>query len=238
MAISENMREFYQIFSTVHISLITVVLALFLAGWRFTRAEFKKYSLVFVPALGALAMYAAVLVRDRYTAPFVVLLWMGVLVSLRDPDGQKEHMTRGVVLAAAFMMLVSAGVSYIPDIYRTTRDDFAGKYSASHTQWQVAQELRVHGISAGDQVAFIGHEQSGLTAFWAHLAGVKIVAEIPSGEDDAFWAGSDALRAEVYKKFSETGARVIVSAYMPPGEISAGWQKLGETGFFFRQLGQ
>ena len=60
-----------------------------------------------------------------------------------------------------------------------------GKDSPAHIQRYVAEFLHHIGIQPGDKVASIGRT---FDATWAHLAQVKIVAEIPRRDEHEFWA--------------------------------------------------
>ncbi len=235
--LTENTREYYYIFTTVHISLVTALIVLLLLGGRFSWQSIRAHAVLFLPALAALSMFSLVLVRDRYVAPFVALLWLGIFAAIKLPNNEdQKRFTRSLLGAVVLMMLVSAIVSYIPDIYRTTRDDVLGKYDTSHAHWQIVDGLLKLGVQKGDRMAFIGHEQSGLSAYWAHIAGVKIVAEIPAGEDSLFWSGDDVFRNIIYAKIKETGAHAVVSEYLPRGVLYPGWKKIGDTKYYFYRL--
>ena len=96
------------------------------------------------------------------------------------------------------------------------------------TAWQVAQGLKSEGILANDRVASIG---DGMNCYWAHLAGVRIVAEIPLGGGSQFWAGSQSLQAGALQAFAAAGATAVVSNEQPPMGLN-GWHEIGGTGYY------
>jgi hypothetical protein len=103
--------------------------------------------------------------------------------------------------------------------------------SAPAPSWpgEVAQALHSRGIQAGDNVALIGY---GFDAFWARLAGVRIVAELPGTEAGSFWLGDESVRARVIEAFAETGARAIVAEDAPIEAVLPHWHRVSDTGYF------
>jgi hypothetical protein len=104
--------------------------------------------------------------------------------------------------------------------------------------WRVVQALRELHVAPGSPVANIGDSN---TAFWARLARVRIVAEIPFdvwdpallkpdvSDVEIFWAASPQEKAAVMRKLAETGAKVAVATDVPPGSASAGWRRIEGT---------
>jgi len=115
----------------------------------------------------------------------------------------------------------------------TTRQLVAGEDRSAHEQWQVADGLGGLGMASGDKVAVIGYP---LRAFWAHLAGLQIIAEIHSEDAGTFWEGDLTLKDEVIKTFARTGAKAIVAEKPPSGINLSGWQKIGNTDYYFYLL--
>jgi hypothetical protein len=70
-------------------------------------------------------------------------------------------------------------------------------HPAQHVQWNVAHQLLRTNLTPGDRVAVLGH--STVADYWAHLAGLRIVADVPI---EGVPIGSQALRYAL--KFQET----------------------------------
>jgi len=84
-------------------------------------------------------------------------------------------------------------------------------------------------------VAVLG---SGFNAYWARLARVKIIAEIPVDAVDAYWRAGSRTRAQIARLLAAAGAEVLVaSPRVLPSSLSAddlaalGWRRIGRTEF-------
>jgi hypothetical protein len=84
--------------------------------------------------------------------------------------------------------------------------------SPAHRQQYVAESLHRLGVQPGDKVASIGRT---FDANWAHLAQVKIIAEIPRADANEFWAANEAVRSQALRTFGETGAKLVVADRVP-----------------------
>jgi hypothetical protein len=74
-----------------------------------------------------------------------------------------------------------------------------------------------------------------LGAYWAHLAGVRIIAEIPDKEQPRFVAADAARRQQVLALFSSAGARAIVTRNVDAANLADGWRQIPGTHYFIRQ---
>ena len=201
-----------------------------LAGW-----------FVIVPALAALGMYSLVFVERRYTAPFVTLLCLGAFAGVRLPASRLSQRS----LAVVPVLTALAALYLVGQHFRSS-----GFESRPHVQWQAAESLRRMGVRRGDKAALIADP---LQAYWAQLAEVKIVAEIPclytrtndirsSVHDDrveqhAFWRTDAEVRERVYERFAAAGASFVVADEIPPWASSLdGWRRVEGTNHHVRFL--
>jgi hypothetical protein len=97
-----------------------------------------------------------------------------------------------------------------------------------HLQYQVAEGLNRMGVGPGDKVACFGNS---FKAFWARLARVKIVAEIPATQVANFWAADNSIKSQVIKTFITTGAKVIVVEKVPSVVSTRDWKRIGSTSY-------
>jgi len=73
--------------------------------------------------------------------------------------------------------------------------------------------------------------------FWARLARVRIVAQIPPEDADDFWRASDPrVKAEAYDAFARAGAIAVVTEETPPSSGFADWQRVGDTRYYVHFL--
>ena len=182
----------------------------------------KRMRLVWLPSVAALAMYALVLVEQRYVGPFVLMLLDWILSSARISVNGGEAVSR----RAALVVIPALSLAIAWPMMRDLRDLLANR---PYEQWEVAVGLHELAIKAGTQVGTIG---SGLPAYWAHLAGVKIIAEIPEKDQPSFLAADSVKKAEALRKFSELGAKAVVTKNEAVALSMNGWQEVGGTHYY------
>jgi len=192
----------------------------------FGKGFFKEWP-IWVPAAAALGLYGLVYVEARYVAPFFVLIWMSLFAGLRFPRSSvAQAFVRTLTLAMGLMF--GMGIMWLAG-----RSLFRALQPLPFVNWQVAEGLREIGLQPGDRVASIGFALEG---YWAHLAGLKIIAEIPLGGVASFWTSPAQIQSEAFADFAQAGAKVVVTDQaLPPGSAE-GWQEIGGTGYFAHRL--
>lgn len=182
----------------------------------------RPMGLVVLPALATLAMYALVLVEQRYVSPFVVVLLLWIFSSARISMNEGEALKKPAILAVIVALALATA-------WPVTRDLKDVIVSRPYEPWQVAVGLHELGISPGTQVGSIG---SGLDAYWAHLAGVRIIAEIPQKEQANFLASDAVKKRDVLREFVELGANAVVTKNAAVAQSMEGWQEVGQTHYY------
>jgi hypothetical protein len=109
---------------------------------------------------------------------------------------------------------------------------------ASHFQWRVADELRRSGIHPEDKVAWLRPDpfNAKQNYWWAKLARVRIVAEVPAGQENRFWRADAKSLDSFFKALRDTEAKALVATRMPVGYVVVGWKPLGDTGYYLYPL--
>ncbi len=186
-----------------------------------------------VPLLG-LAMFAVVFAEPRYVGAFFVLLLMGIFAGIHLPDSpefQKVFSAVLIVLVAAivFPFITSAASKFGRLNLREFTDPVA--YS-SNDSWQVADGLHRVGIEPGDKVAWIRPRYFNEidNYWWARLAKVQIIAEIPDGEE--FWSASADERAAAVQSLAGTGVKGVVTSHVPDSVPPANFLRIGSTSYY------
>jgi hypothetical protein len=205
-------------------------LALFLSGSSSTvcRRIAQNWHLI-LPALAAFGLYALVTVEPRYLAGFLAMLWAAIFSSIRLP---RQDWSKKLLVAMTIVAILTLSLSVAEKLAVRM---YTWDARASNRSWQVANCLQQAGLQEGDRVITIG---SGYNTYWAHLAKLKVVAEIPTGETDAFWGGSFAVQSEVFSIATQLGAKAIVTYNIPNGTLRESWKKIRDTGFYFYPLPQ
>jgi len=133
--------------------------------------------------------------------------------------------------------VIALGLLAARGVARDAVDSFRQR---GHPQWEIARGLRQLGVQPGDRVASIGDS---FMAYWARLAGVTIIAEIPCESAELFWAADAAVKSQVLRKFANAGARVVIaqgekrlmsrpSCKVPKLDSPPGWTQVDRTGYY------
>ena len=101
---------------------------------------------------------------------------------------------------------------------------------------RLAAALAAQGVGRGDTVAVLGHNNA--ADYWAHLAQVRIVADVPQEAVPSYWDASAETRSNVLREIAGVGAKFLVTRVAPPPPESRGWIGLGATGFYALRLSQ
>ena len=190
------------------------------------RGRHLRYSLaMLLPSLAALALYWPVHLEGRYVAPFAAVLWLIPI------QGSGSQLARRAMLTAASLLLLFIGFITVSDVW--------GRRDDPNPHPTVATTLHRLGIAPGDWVANVGRVRgdnfgSSFEAYWAYLADVRIVAEIP--EQRHLLCRDEAFTEAVMAQIAALGARAIVTRAIPVAACTAGWQAIPGTDFYVRLL--
>jgi hypothetical protein len=228
-------KAYYDLFFLSQGGLLFGFLTLYLWGYKtsFSKKNLAEQAILFVPAIAGLGIYSFILVLPRYIGGLVTLLWMALASTVRLPDSQESRRLATLVVALMLAIVwIKIGASTLPAAYSTGLDTLRGEDASAHVHWQVAKALSRLGVQPGDKVANIGHSY---VAFWARLAQVQIVAEIPKfprGSEHYFWAADPSVKSQIIETFKSTGAKAIVTDSVPAYASRAGWQKVESTDYY------
>lgn len=193
-----------------------------LLGWG--RSSFGAW-LAFLPSVAALVMYALVLVEFRYVAPFALMLLMWVLSRMKIATGAGPLLVRRFHIIVVLAPALAVGWAVARDLYDVVRNK-------SYEPWVVAQRLHEMGIPPGTDFGYIG---TGLDAYWAHLAGVRIIVEIPDAQQSRFIGADAARRQKVLALLSSSGAKAVITKNAAAANSVDGWRPIPGTHHFIWQ---
>lgn len=201
--------------------------------WLFMKDIAEHWSLL-IPAISALAIYSMVLVECRYISPFIVVLWMGIFSGVRLPDSQESRRLITYTTPMLLLIITLVSIQIAPKTYSVIRYLIKGEDSSVHVQWQVTNVLKKMGVQPGDKVVCIGKPYND---YWARLARVRIVAEIPLEDSITLRELEELVNSQVIQILVGTGAKFIVTEIIPQKYITnADWQRIGNTDYYIYAL--
>jgi hypothetical protein len=245
-ALGTSIYNYYELVSSggVQYGLLVGLLTLYLMsrrGWKLV-SDIGPYWCLIIPAVAGLGSYSLINVQERYVASFLVLLWLALFSGARLPSTiESQRLLASITIVLMTIMVVTITASSTSEARITAHDLIAGEDPAANENWRVADGLRQMGVEPGDKVACIGES---LLTYWAHLAGVRVIAEIETMDIASFWAADTTVKKRVIETFARTGAKVIVT--VPPvalfgrddlgrmvcGDLN-GWQKIGTEHYVY-----
>ena len=175
---------------------------------------------VWLPTFVAMILYALVLVEPRYLAGFILTLLLWTLAGVRAPANSESPFLRWGLGLVAILPALSVAWACALDVKEIV-------HPKPFEQWEVAHHLQRMGIPSASRVGYIG---TGLDAYWAHLAQLRIVAEVP--DFGAFVHASTEQKSEVLGKFRELGVKAVLTKYSDVANSTAGWQRMSGTRYF------
>jgi hypothetical protein len=237
-----NFAQIWDILITQQPEWLMVSLALLLAVRGDGLSVGRAFWILLIPSVLCCVMYAPVHVESRMLGPFITLFWCGVLTAVRVPDRSAPAIKWvGILcLAASFCGLLQLGTSFLGEVMERGPRHLLRPFDVtSNFEWQVAQSLKQEGLSAGDQIAWIRPQP--FTAresyYWARLARLRIIAEIPAGQESRFWSAPSGTRANVLQTLARAGAKALIAThipatYTPDGAAHDGWRHVGKTNYY------
>lgn len=232
---------YFDLFFRQQAGLLVGVFLLYLMGhhqWPGLTEIVFRWGLVVV-ALAAFGSYGLVNVLGRYVGVFVVLFWADLFANVRLLDSPtSRRLTFFLSIIMILFVLMNIGASNLEGVRALVGWGNPHQAVVSHSEplsWpgEVAEVLHRLGVEPGAKVAIIGY---GFDSFWARLARVRIVAEMPGHEADAFWEGDPSFQAEVLQAFARTGAKAIVAERVPSYATLSGWYRVGYSNYYVYML--
>lgn len=220
----------------------TLFLAFYETGrGRLILRDILRYWFLVVPCLATAILFALVFYIPQYLAASFVVLLLCLFFSTFARPGSRVLAGVAVLFITAFVVLVAC-----PTLLRASGNrlfQYSGVERASYQQ--VAKSALEMGLESGDQIASLNDSNFGMSE-WAHLVQIQIIAEIPyiSGVPDGdpynlwnrrsnnFWNADLPTQERVLQKFSQTGARAVISQDKPTGPGAGRWLEMGNTGYY------
>ena len=237
-----NAGFYFDLFVRQQGGITAIVLLLLLVGIKGRSLQSwlrGEWGLVVV-ALAAFGLYALVYLEGRYIGVFVVLFWAGLLSFVRLPDSLLSGRLlpiAGGSLVVFFLLNIAAfnleGLKKVGLLESRLPERSTQVQAPSYKPARLAEAVLEMGIKPGDDIAFVGYS---FGAFFARLARLRIIAEIPDSEAERFWHADTSRRAVVIEAIRKTGAKTIIAESVSPGVSLDGWKRIGQSPHFLYQL--
>lgn len=234
----ESHINFWEILDHQKEYLVLLVLLILVQGaaLAYSKTVLSLWPL-WLPCLAAFGMYALVRVEPRYVAAFTVMTWVSLFAAARLPAKDSVRSFANCAVLATFLA-TAAGV-----LHGGIHDFQSIRRTAPGEQFEVAAGLRKLGVLDGQSLATIGIPHD--SYYWARLAGVRVITEIPTPNVNQYWFGTPATQEKVRFLFAQAGAVAIVTDVMP-SEVKyqqssqpvhlPGWKQIGNTSYFLFPL--
>lgn len=195
---------------------------------------------VIVPIATVLGLYALLHFEGRYIAAYVVVLWMILFRSVAIPDSEEtRRIFTAVLVSAALIVTITLAPGTGRAVLHAARYLETGNtgtpfFQSGYTNWTVAKYLHNAGLLAGDPVGLVENGSVGITShvYWARMARVRVVAEIPKEGAMAFWLSDTAKQTTLMRLFRDVGVRAVVASGVPASVASARWQRIADTDYY------
>jgi hypothetical protein len=217
---------------TAGVATFLVVLVWLCTDARVIAQELRRCLPLTVLGLVGLAIYAPVYLANRYIGSFATLLWLLPIAASRRLElaATNRWLSRAVMVCAGFLVTpIAVQTAAAAWESRHQRDPYP----------RIAARLHALGVEPGDRVVNIGLEPddeaaSSLQGYWAYLAGVQIVAEMPAGRD--FLCADESAAASIYRELTRLGARAAVTRAVPNRWCPSVWHRVEGTDYSVRLL--
>ncbi len=215
-----------------------LVLVIGLRGWW--REFVRLWPAVTLASFG-LAVYCLVYFEKRYIAANLAIIWILLLASLKFVNRDRGRLAQLLVVACSLVFaLVFVGRKQVYALRATASDVLSHREHEVSVDDLLAKRLMQLGLRPGDKVAFIG---ASINAYWAHLASVKVVAEVPllygrterprnnllvddTRQIQAFWESDPNTRERVLQAFRNAGAVMVVADGYFCHQLASQWPRV------------
>lgn len=210
---------------------VAVIVLGLLAGSMWIAGLRELWPLIAVCAVG-MGLYLPMVENDRYLGGFILVLFLVLLAAARlRPENQK---VAGYVAIAVFCTMMLATFDYNVRLATHHLAIPGSGPNSTLDDLTAAGQLSQMGLKPGDKVGII---MNGTTAYWAHLAQLRIVAEIMDGPDQhEFRDAPTAVRQDVFDHFAAAHARVVVTVCSAIADKEDKWERLGDTRYCVHRL--
>ena len=228
----KNARTFSRIILVKQTPLCVALLTLFLVignPRNILKSVWRQQWAIIIPA-GALVLVNVLFnLEARLIAPYVTILWACLLVAVRPRShAESARLLEPLLVAAASLLIIGVIFQVGTDAANAQRGLSTDAHRSTSGDRAVAAGLQRAGLPSSADVAYVGDS---ISAYWAHLAGIRIVAEVPVEDKIAFLNAKRDTMKSVLTALAGTGAAAVISQSRPV-MADAGWQSVPGTDYY------
>ncbi len=231
----KNVRTLSRIIFVKQAPLCVVLLTLFLVignPRNILRDVWRQWTII-VPASALVLVNVLFNLEARLIAPYVTVLWAGLLVAVRPrPYEESARLLESLLVAAASLLTIGVIFQVGTDAANAQRGLSTDAHRSTSGDRAVAAGLQRAGLPSSVGVAYVGDS---ISAYWAHLAGVRIIAEVPVEDKTTFLNAQEDTMQSVLAILAGTGAAAVISQSRPV-MADAGWQPVPGTDYYMHFL--
>lgn len=217
-------------------ALLGLILVLWL-GAPHPRQRWRPAWALIAPAAAILVMYAFIRVAPRYVGAALLLTWVVAFASVRLAPGiEGRRLLRGAAAAGIVILALAIAVATAGEVSDGWRRLLRGEADEQNIPWATAAALRDAGLSRGMPIGVIGNAQ--VASRWARLGRVRIVAEVPIADLQAFIGSDEKTVAAVVEAFRATPARLLLAEKLPSSGHWRDWTPVPGTPYSLLWLDQ
>jgi hypothetical protein len=214
----------FSVTGALYVAILAVFLFVKSFNGQLVGAKVDRY--VWIPSCAAFGMYSLVHVEPRFVGGFGLMLLVTLMARVKLPETQTLKGSVRFMVAVALAPVIAVAYS----VGANVKDLNA---SGHNEHLAVSQGLLAMRIQPAREVAFIGN---GKEAYWAHLAGVRIIAELPEQGEPGFLASDSERQAQALEKFVESGASIAVMKVPTKVSSPLGWKQIAGTPYYVHWL--
>lgn len=233
--IVKNIWTFLRVLSSRQAPLCAALLTLlFFAGdLRNAGRRALKQWMILIPATVLIVLNALFNLEARLIAPYLTVLWACCLGSFRFGMGKEgTRFLQSTLIAGAVLLVFGAGVQIERDAANAWRGVSTEDRHSTRSDRAVAAGLAVLGVPQDSSVAYVGDS---ISAYWAHLAGVRIVAEVPVEDQTVLLNAPKNTMDDVLVAMSKAGALAVIAPGRPK-LADEGWKTVPGTEYYMHFL--
>lgn len=218
-----------------HAELPAFALMLLLLGFRLRFAPLRS-ALGVLPVWGVfiIAMYALVLVVDRYLTAGYLVFWLPLLLLFEAPEREEDSRRQALAFVMAGIA-VAAVLSNVRETLLTRRDlsiqanNKGGRARGAYHPgvYTAVAELGQMGLKPGDRVACAGFWACA-EPYWAYLSQAQMVALVNDDDHDQ----PLPIDSNVEAALRSVNARVLVTCLPAGTPVPPGWKHIGVGDYY------